>query len=82
MWPTSIEWHPQPEDLSSTFSKIKMVCFLFWIFLMTSSNAQNPNPTWLTERNWKINARSEKSSGQNVTNDSWSDNALMFYQSF
>ena len=54
--------------------------------IFTSLSAQNLNPSWKTSELLEKTARSENSSGQNGTSESWMDglNAyeIMVYQNF
>lgn len=55
--------------------------------LMTMIHSQNLNPSqWTTARYPKGTARSENSSDQNISSESWmdglSDDEIMFYQNF
>ena len=71
------------------FSIIQIMYFLFstiFTTIFTSLNAQNLNPSYETSEQLEKIARSENSSGQNGTSESWMDELndyeIMVYQNF
>ena len=63
-----------------------MMYLLFSTILMASLNAQSFHPPWSTSGHLKRTARSDNSSEENSTSETWldglSDYERMFYQNF